>query len=102
MRRVVFVLLIAACGDDSSTPPPSACAMPPGPFAAGSLDGHADPLGAGPAEARAGRVHAADLPVVPSGLITWRDNDFVLANDKIALVIEDAGDSDLYDPWGGR
>ncbi|MBT8491760.1 MAG: CehA/McbA family metallohydrolase, partial [Deltaproteobacteria bacterium] len=25
-----------------------------------------------------------------------------LANDRIAVVIEDAGDSDLYDPWGGR
>ncbi|MDB4954741.1 MAG: hypothetical protein JWO36_2310 [Myxococcales bacterium] len=37
-----------------------------------------------------------------SGLITWKDGDFVLANDKVALVIEDVGDSDLYDPWGGR
>jgi len=35
-------------------------------------------------------------------LLTWQDGDFVLANDKIALVIEDVGDSDLYDPWGGR
>lgn len=26
----------------------------------------------------------------------------MLANDKVALVIEDVGDSDLYDPWGGR
>ena len=26
----------------------------------------------------------------------------VLANDRVALVIEDVGDSDLYDPWGGR
>src|SRR5262249_55079680 len=26
----------------------------------------------------------------------------VIANDKIAVVIEDVGDSDLYDPWGGR
>ncbi len=39
---------------------------------------------------------------MPSGLITWQDGDFVLANDKVALVIEDVGDSDLYDPWGGR
>ncbi len=42
------------------------------------------------------------LPVVPSGLVTWKDGDFILANDHIAIVIEDAGDSDLYDPWGGR
>ena len=39
---------------------------------------------------------------MPSGLVTWKDGDFVLANDKVALVIEDVGDSDLYDPWGGR
>ena len=34
--------------------------------------------------------------------MTWNDGDFVIANDRIALVIEDVGDSDLYDPWGGR
>jgi hypothetical protein len=65
-------------------------------------DGHASPLGAGATEARAGRVRAEDLPPVASGLITWKAGDFVLANDKVALVIEDVGDSDLYDPWGGR
>jgi hypothetical protein len=97
MRRFALLVLLAACGDDG----PAKCAAP-GPFAAGDLDGHPQPLGAGPNEARAGRVHAADLPVVPSGLVTWQDGDFVLANDRIALVIEDVGDSDLYDPWGGR
>jgi hypothetical protein len=45
---------------------------------------------------------AADLPPVPSGLVTWKAGDYVLANDRVALVIEDVGDSDLYDPWGGR
>ena len=80
----------------------SACAQPPGAFADGDATGHPDPLHAGPNEARAGRIHGADLPVVPSGLVTWKDGDFVLANDRVALVIEDAGDSDLYDPWGGR
>jgi hypothetical protein len=73
-----------------------------GPFAAGDSEGHPSPLAAGPGEARAGRVRAEDLPPVSSGLITWKAGDFVLANDKIALVIEDVGDSDLYDPWGGR
>jgi len=93
MRRIVVVLLaLAGCGDNSC----------PGPFPDGDPDGHAAPLQAGPTEARAGRIHAADLPAVSSGLITWQDGDFVLANDKIALVIEDVGDSDLYDPWGGR
>ena len=63
----------------------------------------ADPLGAS-AERGARRAHPrrSDLPAVPSGLVTWKDGDFVLANDKVALVIEDVGDSDLYDPWGGR
>src|SRR6476661_7460329 len=78
------------------------CAHPPGAFPEGDAIGHADPLHAGPNEARAGRIHGADLPVVPSGLATWKAGDFVLANDRVALVIEDVGDSDLYDPWGGR
>ena len=86
----------AGCGDDGG-----ACDELPE-LAVGSRDGHPAPLGSGPAEARAGRVTDADLPVVPSGLITWKAGDFVLANDRIALVIEDAGASDLYDPWGGR
>ncbi|HEU0031731.1 MAG TPA: CehA/McbA family metallohydrolase [Kofleriaceae bacterium] len=99
MRWVIFVCVaLAACGNDSS----QSCPTAQGPFAVGDPDGHAQPLGAGPNEARAGRVTAGDLPAVPSGLITWQPGDFVLANDRIALVIEDVGDSDLYDPWGGR
>src|SRR5215470_7881710 len=96
MRPLVLVCLFAACGGSTGSPP---CGL--GPFAAGG-DGHPTPLAAGPSEARAGRVRAGDLPPVPSGLITWKAGDFVLANAKIALVIEDVGDSDLYDPWGGR
>ncbi len=92
-------LLIAACGGDDDD---AACPGFQGAFADGDAQGHPDPLGAGPAEARAGRIAGADLPAVPSGLITWKDGDFVLANDKVALVIEDVGDSELYDPWGGR
>ncbi len=91
---LLCVVLLVACGDDAKT-----C---PGPFGDGDPNGHAEPLGAAPGEARAGRIHDADLPAVASGLITWRDGDFVLANNKVALVIEDAGESDLYDPWGGR
>ncbi len=93
-RLLFFCLALAACGDDANT-----C---PGPFDDGDANGHAEPLGAAAGEARAGRVRASDLPTVASGLITWREGDFVLANDKIAIVIEDVGDSDLYDPWGGR
>jgi hypothetical protein len=86
----------AGCGGDASCPTAEKT------FPDGSTDGHPQPLGAGPGEARAGRVRAGDLPAVPSGLITWKEGDFVLANDRVALVIEDVGDSDLYDPWGGR
>lgn len=97
------IVVIAACGDDTAgTPDAGTCADPPGPFAAGDTAGHPDPLGAGPTEARAGRVGAGDLPGSTLNMLTWREGDFVLANDKIAIVIEDVGDSDLYDPWGGR
>ncbi len=65
-------------------------------------NGHPDPLGAGPGEARAGRARAEDLPAWPSGLQTWEAGDFLLANDRVALVIEDVGQSDLYDPYGGK
>jgi len=92
---LVLLCLAAACNDARK-----ACG--PGELAAGDSTGHPAPLGAGPGEARAGRVRTEDLPSVPSGLVTWKAGDFVLANDKVALVIEDVGDSDLYDPWGGR
>jgi hypothetical protein len=96
VRRALFAIAIVlgGCGDNAE------CSLAP--FNDGDLQGHPDPLGATPDEARAGRVSAADLPVVPSGLATWKEGDFVLANARVALVIEDAGDSDLYDPWGGR
>jgi hypothetical protein len=94
VRRLLLCVLLVACGDDAAT-----C---PGPIEDGDPNGHPDPLGASATEARAGRIHEAELPPVESGLITWHDGDFVLANDKVALVIEDVGDSDLYDPWGGR
>jgi hypothetical protein len=96
----MLLVALAACGGSDAPPPVKACGL--GPFAAGDADGHPSPLGAGPSEARAGRVTGEDLPSVPSGLVTWKAGDFVLANDKVALVIEDVGDSDLYDPWGGR
>jgi hypothetical protein len=98
VRPLLLCIALVACGDNNQV----ACPTAQGPFAEGDLDGHPDPLGSGPGEARAGRVAEGDLPVVPSGLVTWKPGDFVLANDKVALVIEDVGDSDLYDPWGGR
>ncbi|MBA3462759.1 MAG: CehA/McbA family metallohydrolase [Deltaproteobacteria bacterium] len=98
MRRtfagLVVIALVAGCGDNRE------CSLEP--FKAGDPDGHPEPLGASSMEARAGRIAAADLPHVPSELVTWKEGDFVIANNRIALVIEDVGDSDLYDPWGGR
>jgi hypothetical protein len=76
------------------------CSFDPA-FAIGT-EGHAQPLGSGPTEARAGRAIAGDFPADASGLLTWKPGDWILANDRIALVIEDVGASDLYDPWGGR
>ncbi|MBX3249688.1 MAG: carboxypeptidase regulatory-like domain-containing protein, partial [Myxococcales bacterium] len=63
---------------------------------------HAEPLRAGAGEARAGVLRAADLPPDPEDLLTWREGDFVLANEHIALVIESARASDGYDPFGGK
>jgi hypothetical protein len=96
MRWFALAMFVAACGGDSDCPGTAE------PFADGDPEGHPSPLGAAPGEARAGRVNGADLPAVSSGLAVWEAGDFVLANSKVALVIEDVGDSDLYDPWGGR
>lgn len=97
-------LLGAACGGgDSPAEPdaaPQSCTFSLA-FEEGD-DGHADPLGAVPGQARAGRVGDGVLPPLSEGLAWWRPGDFVLANDRVALVIEDVGPSDGYDPWGGR
>jgi hypothetical protein len=100
---VLACAFAAGCGDDDAGDDADAgyvCDFPLQ-FEVGGT-GHADPLGAGPNEARAGRVTADDLPEVASGLAVWEPGDYVLANDRIAMVIEDVGQSQLYDPWGGR
>ncbi len=86
-------------GEDAASP---TCDTPPPDFEAGDPEGHAEPLGAASGEARAGRLEASELPADPTGLATWDAGDFVLANDRVALIIEDTGDSHLYDPFGGR
>lgn len=96
---VSLLAILAACGGDDDGAPSCAPGLPPD----GDTTGHAAPLGAGPTEARAGRItSAAQLPATTLGLETWAVGDYVLANDKVALVIEDVGESHLYDPWGGR
>ncbi|MEM9189293.1 MAG: CehA/McbA family metallohydrolase [Myxococcota bacterium] len=72
------------------------------PHEAGDSDGHLSPLSLEAGQARAGRLRAEDLPVHRHGLLLWEPGDFVLANEHLALVIEDVGPSDLYDPYGGK
>ena len=76
--------------------------VPAGPWFDEGDDGVADPLGATATQALAGRAAAGMLPPFHSGLQAWETGDFILANDKVAIVIEDVGPSDNYDPWGGR
>lgn len=108
--RLVCVLvlswsLVSCDGDtpveDAGPPPPTTCETPPDPLALGD-DGHSEPLGAAAGEVRAGRVTAAQLPEDPSGLAVYADGDFVIANDRFALLIEDEQPSNGYDPFGGR
>ena len=84
---------------DSSSDGSTECVPP---LEGTSADGHGSPLGAGSGEARAGRIGAGELPPHEHGLLTWAPGDFVLANDRVALVVEDVGASDGFDPWGGK
>ncbi|WP_236604903.1 CehA/McbA family metallohydrolase [Sandaracinus amylolyticus] len=102
------MVTLCGCGDDGpsggdagtdSGPPPTCGQVDP--FETGDANGHADPL-ATAGQARAGRIEESELPEDRYGLATWAANDFVLANDRVAVIIEDAGPSDLYDPFGGR
>lgn len=86
---------------DADGAPPATCDVDIA-LELGDADGHPEPLGAAAGEARAGRAEAGELPSWPSGLATWEPGDFILANDRVAIVIEDAGTSDLYDPYGGK
>lgn len=72
VRRLFVTLFcvatLASCGDDDA-PPVSDIGVDAGPtcemtftFETGSADGHAEPLGASAAEARAGRLEASELP----------------------------------------
>lgn len=107
LRRVSMCLLVAlALGCDEEVEPPTdggepTCTDAPT-LSTGDAQGHPDPLGAAAGEARAGRLTAADLPPAPGEALPWREGDLVLANDRVALVIEDARVSDGFDPHGGK
>lgn len=81
-----------------------ACDLPDAPFPPGDPNGHPDPFGAKAAgQARAGRIQNNDQIVQPAhDREKIRIGDFWLANDKIAVAIEDKGLSDGYARFGGE
>ncbi|HTJ84769.1 MAG TPA: hypothetical protein VL400_23780, partial [Polyangiaceae bacterium] len=109
---LVFVTasFLSACGDDTSpttggttTSTGGACDASALVFETGSATGHADPFGAKAAgQARAGAIKAADVPQPKHGRQKIEDGDFVLANDQIAVFIEDKDVSDGYGRFGGE
>jgi hypothetical protein len=96
-----LVSLAMGCGEEKSLDP-GVCPAEIPTFTTGDATGHAAPLGASAGQSRAGRLLEAELPEDRLGLGVWAAGDFVLANDRVALVIEDVGASDLFDPHGGR
>ena len=71
------------------------------PFATGSVEGAANPLTVPAGAVRAGRLTMAQLPADRTGLSEARTGDYVLANERIAVLVEGARASAGYDPWGG-
>jgi hypothetical protein len=71
-------------------------------FEAGSAEGDPTPLTVAAGGVRAGRLEASELPTDRTGLTYLRAGDYVLANERIALMIEAARPSAGYDPWGGK
>ncbi len=74
------------------------------PLELGDEMGHPEPFGAAAArEARAARlVDATVIPQPAHGRQPIQAGDFILINDKIAVVIEDRGLSDGYGRFGGE
>jgi hypothetical protein len=97
-----------ACSSDDSADTDAAiagqCPTESTTFDVGDPTGHADPYGAAAAaQARAGRLTDESMIVQSAhGRQKIRVGDFVLANDKVAVVIEDAGLSDGYVQFGGE
>ncbi|MBI4703008.1 MAG: CehA/McbA family metallohydrolase [Deltaproteobacteria bacterium] len=96
-------LASAACAPAETVPEPApgaACAVT---LAQGDPLGHPDPLGAKAAgQARAGRIdELSQVPQPAHGRQRVRSGDYLLINDKIAVVIEAPGLSDGYDYFGG-
>jgi hypothetical protein len=99
-----------ACGDDDAPAPGPE--TPEGQcegnvadfrFETGSADGHADPFGAKAAgQARAGRVRdPGQIVHHPDARTKPRVDDFVMANDRIAVYVEKDGRKNGYTTLGG-
>ena len=73
-------------------------------FPGGSRDGHPDPLGTSVrSQARAARIsQAAWIRQPENARQKIHEGDFLLINDKIAVYVEAAGDSDGYQGLGGE
>jgi hypothetical protein len=80
----------------------TACPTAPPAFERGDATGASNPLMVPAGAARAGRLSAEQLPVDRTGLANWAAGDYVLANERVALLVEAARPSSGYDPWGGR
>ncbi|MFO0593524.1 MAG: hypothetical protein U0441_38640, partial [Polyangiaceae bacterium] len=91
-------------GGTTTTTTAAACPIPADPFELGDGVGHPDPYGAKAAgQARAGRIVTEDDIVQPAhGRQKTHVGDLVLANDRIAVTIEDKGLSDGYARFGGE
>jgi len=100
-----LALLVGCTGDPVQvvTPPDSDSCVSDS-LELGDPEGHPDPFGAKDAgQARAGRLaDALAVPPPAHGRQPIQDGDFVLVNDQVAFVIEDAGLSDGYARFGGE
>lgn len=108
-RALVLCSIVVALGCDGATLPNDASTADRPPqcetasaFEAARGDGVASPLEIAPGEVRAGRLTEAQLPADPDGLARWREGDFVLANERVGVIVSDVGPGELYDPYGGR
>lgn len=107
LSPLLLATLVAACSSDDAPPEgpnPPACALDVASFEVGDPNGHADPFGARAAgQARASRIRdGATFPQPAHGRQRIETGDFVLINDRIAVVIEDKGLSDGYGRFGGE
>jgi len=97
---------VASCSSEAEPPanPVPTCALAGSTFPAGDSNGHPDPFGAKAAgQARASRIKdIATFPQPAHGRQRIEAGDFVLVNDRIAVVIEDKGASDGYGRFGGE